>query len=189
MHGRLQPDLYLETALSAISSGPECSSVLDEIPVPISVTDADGLVTYWNRACVEFAGREPTLGRDRWCVTWKLYSTTGEPLPHDQCPMADAIRRKRPVRDQIAIAERPDGSRVAFRPYPTPIFDDQGKLTGAVNALIDVSDEQSAALAKQADRCRRLAEATYDRNTSSALGAMARGFERTAQDLRSKSDA
>lgn len=189
MHGRLHPDEYLSTALSAITTGPECHAVLDQLPVPLYTTDAQGLVTYWNRACVEFAGREPQLGSDRWCVTWKIYSTTGERIPHDQCPMADAIHRKEPVHGQVAIAERPDGSRVAFRPYPTPIKDEAGHLTGAVNILIDVTEEQSSALIEQADRCRRLADATYDRQTSSALGAMAEGFERTAQDLKAQRSA
>lgn len=180
------PEHYLDTALSALATGPECHALLDELPVPIYTTDAAGAVTYWNRACVEFAGREPQLGHDRWCVTWQLYTTTGKPLPHESCPMAQAIREKRAIRDVIAIAERPDGSRVAFRPYPTPLFDEHGSLRGAVNMLIDVTDGQSDALKEQAECCRRLAGATYDRHTREILGQMAEGFDRTADDLASK---
>jgi len=33
---------------------------------------------------------------------------------------------RRPVRGEEAIAERPDGSRVAFVPYPTPLYDASG---------------------------------------------------------------
>jgi hypothetical protein len=100
--------------------------------------------------------------------------------------MAEAIRRERPVRDVIAIAERPDGSRVAFKPYPTPLFDCDGHLTGAINMLVDVTDEQSESLHEQAECCRRLAGATYDRETSKALGEMATGFDRTADRLAGK---
>lgn len=160
--------------------------MLDELPVPVYTTDPDGAVTYWNRAAVEFAGREPKLGQDWWCVTWQLYTTSGEPLRHEDCPMAQAIREQRPIRDSIAIAERPDGARVAFRPYPTPLFDEAGKLTGAVNLLIDVTDEQAEALHEQAERCRRLADATYDRQTSKVLGDMAEGFDKAAGELASK---
>lgn len=177
------PELYLETALNALARGPECLTLLDELPVPIYTTDAAGAVTYWNRACVEFAGREPQLGRDRWCVTWQLYTTAGERLPHDECPMAQALRHERPIRDSIAIAERPDGSRVAFKPYPTPLFDHAGSLIGAVNMLIDVTDEQSASLRHQAECCQRLAEATYDRETAGVLRKMAQGFDQTADEL------
>jgi PAS domain S-box-containing protein len=169
--------------LNALSTGSDWRRILDRLPVPVYVTDTQGAVTYWNDACIDFAGREPQLGRDRWCVTWKLYTTTGDPLAHAKCPMAQAIIQKRAIREAVAIAERPDGSRVAFKPYPTPLFNDAGELTGAVNMLIDVTEEQSAALHQQAEHCRRLAEATYDRNTSKVLGDMADGLDRTAGGL------
>jgi PAS domain S-box-containing protein len=177
------PEQILDRALDALSTDPGWQRVLDALAVPIYVTDAGGSVTYWNRACVEFAGREPQLGRDRWCVTWKIFTMTGERLPHDQCPMAQAIRRRKIVRDAVAIAERPDGSRRAFRPYPTPLFNHDGSLRGAVNMLIDVTEEQSEALHEQAVRCRRLAEAIYDRNTTAVLGTMAVEFDRSAARL------
>jgi PAS domain S-box-containing protein len=183
MLARQNPEEILDSAVNALSTGPEARSMLDELPLPIYTTDTNGAVTYWNRACIEFAGREPELGQDRWCVTWKLYTTTGEPLAHDKCPMAQAIKQQRPIREVVAIAERPDGSRVAFKPYPTPLFDEHGRLTGAVNMLIDVTDEQSSELHDQAEHCRRLAEATYDRETSKILGDMAAGFDRTAEEL------
>jgi PAS domain S-box-containing protein len=179
----LEAEDYLDTALDALTGGDRCPSVLDRLPVPIYTTDANGAVTYWNQACVEFAGREPKLGEDRWCVTWKIYTTSGDRLPHAQCPMAQAIREKREVRGAVAIAMRPDGTRRAFTPYPTPLFDDDGKLTGAVNMLIDVSAEQADVLADQARRCRRLAGATYDRETSGVLTAMADQFAATAEQL------
>src|SRR4029079_6641009 len=181
-----QPDQILETALNALAANPECRAVLDELPAPVYTTDNEGRVTYWNRACVEFAGREPVLGRDRWCVTWQLYKTSGARLAHLECPMAQSIRERRPIRNAIAIAERPDGSRAAFRPYPTPLFDDHGNFTGAVNMLIDVSREQSEALARQAEHCRRLADAMYNRETSDVLTSMAERFDQTADALKAK---
>ena len=186
MLARHDPEHLLETALSALAGGPDSRSVLDELPVPVYTADAKGKVTYWNRACIEFAGRQPQLGQDRWCVTWQLYTLAGDRLAHEDCPMAVAIKQKQAVRDSIAIAERPDGTRIAFRPYPTPLFDESGKFTGAVNLLIDVTDEQSEALHDQAERCRRLADATYDRATSKVLGDMASGFDTIAGKLSRK---
>jgi PAS domain S-box-containing protein len=179
-----QAEAYLDTALDALSTGNEFRDVLDRLPVPIYTTDSDGAVTYWNRACIDFAGREPQLGEDKWCVTWRIYTTAGEFLPHDQCPMAVAIREQRPIRDEVAIAMRPDGSRVAFRPYPTPFFAANGSLEGAINMLIDVTREQARALLDQAERCRRLSRATHDLHAADALGAMACEFEQAAQALR-----
>jgi PAS domain S-box-containing protein len=180
------PEDLLGTALGALANGDAGVRILDELPVPVYTTDTEGAVTYWNLACIAFAGREPQMGEDRWCVTWQLYTTSGERMPHAECPMADAIREQRSVRDAIAIAERPDGSRVAFRPYPTPLFNEDGSLRGAVNLLIDVSEEQSAALAEQAARCRRLADSLYTRESSVVLEEMADRFERAAGELGSK---
>ena len=176
---------YLEQALEALDEGEAgAKALLDALPVPVYLTDAEGLVTYWNQACVEFAGREPELGQDRWCVTWQIHTTDDEPLPHDRCPMAVAVKEQREIRGEVAIAMRPDGSRKAFVPYPTPLFDQDGELTGAVNLLIDVTREQSDALADQAGRCRRLALSVNDRHTAELLRGMARGYERNAVALR-----
>lgn len=118
--------------------------VLDDLPAAIYTTDAAGRLTYFNKACVDFSGRTPSLGDDLWCVTWKLYTTAGEPLPHAECPMAVALRERRPIRGVEAVAERPDGSRLAFQPYPTPIFDELGNLLGAVNMLVDITGQKQA---------------------------------------------
>jgi PAS domain-containing protein len=175
---------YLDFALQALKIADDgFKPLLDALPVPVYVIDTEGLVTYWNRACVDFAGREPKLGHDRWCVTWRIHTPSDEHLPHDRCPMAVAIQEKREIRGEIAIAMRPDGSRKAFVPYPTPLFDDGGELTGAINLLIDVSDVQAEALREQAVRCHRLAAAVCDRHTEEVLRRMASGYERNAAAL------
>lgn len=179
-----QPQDYLDTALDALRTGNNWQIVLDELPVPVFLTDAAGAVTYWNPACVDFAGRMPKLGEDRWCVSWRLYTTSGEPLPHEQSPGARAIREKREIRDEVMVAMRPDGERIACRPYPTPWFDGDGNLEGVVNLLIDVTDEQAGALTEQAARCRRLARATHDAQASQVLASMADGYHATAAALR-----
>src|SRR5712691_12759472 len=56
--------------------------------------------------------------------------------------MALTLKRGEPVRGVEAIAERPDGTRVRFMPYPTPLRDQSGRLTGAINLLVDISDRQ-----------------------------------------------
>jgi PAS domain S-box-containing protein len=114
--------------------------LLEALPAAVYTTDAAGRLTFFNQAAVELAGRRPTLGTESWCVSWRLYNVDGTELPHDECPMAIALKERRPVRDVEAIAERPDGTRVQFKPYPTPLFDDNGRLTGAINMLVDVTE-------------------------------------------------
>lgn len=177
------PERLLDTARDALSNESDWQTILDELPVPIYIADPDGAVTYWNRACIDLAGRVPQLGADRWCVTWQIYTTSGDFMPHAECPMADAIRNREEVRGKVAIALRPDGSRVAFRPYPTPLFDADRNFTGAINMLVDVTDEQVEALNQQAERCRRLADSTYNREMSGILVNMAASYEQSAEDL------
>ena len=98
----------IELAASVISSSPQAfPEMLDELVAPIYLTDREGTLTYFNKACVNLAGRTPRVGADKWCVTWKIYRTDGEYLPHDACPMAVAIRERRSIRGVEAIAERP----------------------------------------------------------------------------------
>jgi two-component sensor histidine kinase len=79
-----------------------------------------------------------------WCVTWKLFWPDGTPLRHEDCPMAVALKENRQVRDVEAVAERPDGSRICFMPYPTPLRDSSGRLIGAVNMLVDITTRKQA---------------------------------------------
>ena len=123
--------------------------LLDALPAAIYTTDPQGRITYFNDAAIEFAGRRPNIGEE-WCVTWRLYTPEGERLPHDQCPMAISLKEGRPVRGAEAIAERPDGTRVPFIPFPTPLRDSAGNVCGAVNMLIDITER------KQAEETQRL---------------------------------
>ena len=191
LHSAASPESILGLAVNAARSGAaELQGLLDELPAPIYLTDAEGWVTFFNRACIDFAGRTPVPGQDRWCVTWRLHTEGGAYLPHEECPMAVAIRENRPVRGAIAVAERPDGTRVLFAPYPTPIVDDEGKLAGAVNMLIDVTDQrQAASLKAQALRCRRLAQSVGDARTAETLALMAADYEDKARALKTPDPA
>jgi PAS domain S-box-containing protein len=120
----------------------QLEKILDALPAAVYTTDRDGNITYFNPAAEKLAGRKPAIGTDQWCVTWRLRDPQGRPLPHDECPMAIALREKRPVRGTWAYAERPDGSMVPFAPYPTPLYDDNNEISGAVNMLVDISDQQ-----------------------------------------------
>jgi len=117
--------------------------VLEALPVAVCTTDAEGLITFYNAAAAALWGYRPELGSSRWCGSWKLYWPDGRPMPHDQCPLATALREGRPVRGEQAVAERPDGSRVPFLAFPTPLRDAEGRLTGAVNLLMDLTGEQN----------------------------------------------
>jgi PAS domain S-box-containing protein len=134
----LEPD-----PLSALEND-QSRALIEALPAAVYMTDAAGLITYYNEAAAKLWGYRPELGKSEFCGSWKLYWPDGTPLPHDECPMALALKQQRPIRGMEAIAERPDGSRIAFIPYPTPLFDASGRLTGAINMLVDISDRKRA---------------------------------------------
>ena len=53
--------------------------------------------------------------------------------------MAVAIKEGRQVRGVQAVLERPDGTRIPFMPYPTPLRDAAGTLVAASNVLLPIS--------------------------------------------------
>ena len=122
----------------------EMRRILEALPAAVYTTDALGKITYFNRAAAELAGREPVIGEDEWCVTFRLFTADGQPLPHEDCPMAVALKENRPVRGVEAMAQRPDGTMFPFLPFPTPMLDEDGELVGAVNMLVDISDRKLA---------------------------------------------
>lgn len=135
--------------------------LLDALPAAIYTTDAAGRITYYNHAALELAGRRPKLGWDEGNSLWPLYRPDGALLPHDERPMAIALKDDRPVRGAEVMAERPDGTRVSLLSYPTPLRDQSGALVGAVNMLVDVSIRRDAESMRR-DAEARLQEVLFD---------------------------
>ena len=127
---------------------------IEALPAAVYMTDSEGRLTFYNETAAELWGCRPELGESKFCGSWKLYWPDGTPLPHDQCPMAMALHQGRPIRGMEAVSERPDGTRIPFIPYPTPLFDESGRLTGAVNMLVDISERKRA----EADLAERQAQ-------------------------------
>ncbi len=131
-------------AMAAEDAERQAFDLLEALPLAVYTTDATGLITFYNQAAAKLWGCRPELGKSTFCGSWKLYWPDGRPLPHDECPLAISLRERRAVRNSEAILERPDGSRVPFIPYPTPLYDRSGQFVGAVNVLIDISDQKQS---------------------------------------------
>jgi PAS domain S-box-containing protein len=116
------------------------TELLRSLPAAVYTTDAEGAITFYNDAAAELWGHRPELGSSRWCGSWRLFWPDGRPMAHEECPMAVALREGRVVPGAEAIAERPDGRRITFRPYPGLLRDASGKVTGAINLLVDVTE-------------------------------------------------
>lgn len=116
--------------------------LIEALPAAVFTTDAEGRITAYNQEAVRFSGRIPRIGSDSWCVSWKLFRPDGTLMPHHECPMAMALKTGKAIRGVESIAEKPDGSRIHFIPYPTPIRDSRGQTVGAVNMLVDITERK-----------------------------------------------
>jgi len=118
--------------------------LLQVLPVAVYTCDLEGYITMYNNAAAALWGREPELGKQQWCGSWKLFRTDDTPLSFDEHPVAIILKGGIIVKEQEIIIQRPDGSKRNVIPHAKPILDNSGKITGAVNLLLDVTDRNIA---------------------------------------------
>jgi PAS domain S-box-containing protein len=133
-----------ESALRA--SEAKYRKLVSLLPAAVYTCDAEGRITLFNQRAAALWGREPRLydEDDKYCGSFKLYSVYEQPIRHQDCWMGLTLRTGVPFRDQKIIIERPDGSRIVVSANVEPLFDEDGRLTGAINVLQDVTDRQRA---------------------------------------------
>ena len=121
----------LQHAAEARSRGDDFYRGVPEVlPAAVYITDSNGHTTFSNEAAAALWGCRPELGQSEWCGSWNLFWPEGRRLLHGECPMPLALMEGRAVRGMEVMAERPDGSRVPFPPFPTPLHESSAALWG-----------------------------------------------------------
>jgi signal transduction histidine kinase len=154
--------------------------LLESLPAAAYLCDANGFITYFNGHAVRLWGRAPKLNdpSDRYCGSFKLYSAEGEPIPHDECWMALAIRENREYSGEEFVIERPNGERLTALAHANPIRDERGDLLGAVNVLVNISEcKKSEEALKDADRAKDVFLATLAHELRNPLAPIRNAVE------------
>ncbi len=143
--GRVWPMVERARSLDALlSSEKRQRELLRALPVPCYVVDQQGRLVLYNQAAATLWGRTPELGAIYWQKVVELNTSTKVAVAPQQTPIAQTLRQKEPVRGVETLVVRSDGSQRWIVNHPDPIFDAQGNCTGAVNVVIDVTEERTA---------------------------------------------
>lgn len=154
--------------------------LVEDSAAAIYMTDAQGRITYFNEAAAALWAHRPEIGMSEWCGSWRLRYPDGRPMPHAECPMAIAVKQGRALKGE-AIAERPDGSLVPFLAFPSPIRDEKGKIVGAINILVDITDHKTAE--EVTHRLAAIVESSDDAILSKSLTGVIASWNRGAEQL------
>ena len=125
--------------------GDGAAEILQALPAAIYTCDPDGYIRNFNAAAEELWGRAPVPGVDRWCGSGRIFHPDGTPMAPEECPMALTLREGRPVRGREILVERSDGTLRQVLPHPDLLRDPDGRVTGAINMLMDVTDRKREA--------------------------------------------
>jgi PAS domain-containing protein len=163
-------------------------STLELLPAGAYTCDVLGRITWFNEMAASLWGRRPALDNDevRFCGSVSLLSAHMQPIAHDACWMAMALRDRRAYLGQEIVIVRPDHSQVTVLAYATPLADEGGALSGAVNILVNISDrkrvEQLLADANRANEYYRVAVADAMRDELAPMEAVVAQLEQTVDN-------
>lgn len=114
------------------------SRLIDFLPIVFYTCDEKGRLTYYNKTAVNYWGFRPELGKDYYHSGWKLYTIDGEPMPVESAPMGLTLKYAKAHTGEV-ILENKEGQKFYILSTPKPIFNTSGKLIGALNTHIDIS--------------------------------------------------
>ena len=110
------------------------------LPVASYICDRDGYIVQFNAAAEQLWGCRPVIGETKWSGAATAYYPDGQSMPVDATPMAMAMREQADVGGRELIVVRPDGSRRVVLAFPRILRTADGRLTGAHNTLVDISE-------------------------------------------------
>ncbi|MDP3538530.1 MAG: PAS domain S-box protein [Azonexus sp.] len=125
------------------------SSLLDSSAGGLYGIDQDGAITFINPAACAMLGYTPeqVIGRSAHTL-FHHHHADGSEYPVADCPSYSTLRLGQRVRVDNEIYWHADGHAIAVI-YATHPMETNGRITGAVTSLVDISDQRAAAEARE----------------------------------------
>jgi PAS domain S-box-containing protein len=115
--------------------------LIQRLPQAAYTCDTVGYIQLYNKAAVKLWGIEPNNGEELWNGACRAFGPDGSALTMEEYPMAIAVQQRRPIKGGELLIQRDDGSFRYILPSPVPMFNTKGELTGAVSAVIDITEK------------------------------------------------
>lgn len=135
--------------------------IFDMLPIGLWFLDKEGNVRHQNAMGWKIWASEPGVSfvGPRKIKAWRPPSLA--PIEEEDRSSVKALRKGITTVDELIEIEALDGKRKTVINYATPIFDDEGKIDGAIIVNLDISDrkklEEQLLLAQKMESVGRLA--------------------------------
>jgi len=161
----------------------QLESIFDVIPDSVRVVDIDGRTVRSNTQALQDhadRGGQPSTLRELWQLD-RPRTMEGTSLFMHEHPTARALRGERVRGETLSVRRGVDGEPVIIEVNANPLYDEQGKIRGAVTVERDVTAKTQLAKALE-EEARRTAE-LFERVSTEAERLERMVQERTAELL------
>jgi PAS domain S-box-containing protein len=122
------------------------STLLETVPVGVSVFDATGQLVMINEAGRKMLGQGVISGASATSISelyQVYYAGTDQLYPNDQLPSVLAFQGKTAFANNIEV-HRADGKIVPLEVWATPVFDEAKNVIYTINAFVDITERKQA---------------------------------------------
>ncbi|TAE96043.1 MAG: response regulator, partial [Oscillatoriales cyanobacterium] len=118
---------------------------LEAMPIGVGVLDAEGKVYYINHKAKEIFGKGvvPDINSEQLSEVYQTYRAgTDREYPPEDLPVVRALRGENAAADDVEVH---NGDKIIpLEISATPIYDRTGKITYAINTILDITDRKKA---------------------------------------------
>lgn len=119
-------------------------SILANLPIGITLSDASGKPLMRNQAGVTMLGRglDPQVNKDNLAQSYQISRADGSLYPNEDLPLTMALNSGLPISKDDLIIQRPDGTKHSLRATSVPIKNSEGQVTSAVTVFEDITHDK-----------------------------------------------